>query len=787
MARLEIVVGQDWQDDVRYLSELRPFRPADSPLNLVEIRDIFDLVVDGRNLTACVDEESIFGLVANLVESMVDLIEGRLKKAIVEFPSEPFELVMVPDANRLLLSLYSVDRRRRVVALDKPVDARAFAGKLASTAEELLADLLRIDERFSTDPFVRSFSSDLSQLKRAKGWTLPARDVPTLHGLAGSTSSQRGLTLSYEVSEPGAAAEYQGEHVFDLHALLVRGELSCEFGGQLEVLEAEFPILALQAAMRRVRELLNLLEANRSSFECDSDLHRFRFEIQADGPRWIMRIGEDIQFESGPNECLDSILSLAELIVNDLLGINGRLQLNQRFVDLKTDVEDLRAWFEDLSETNKYLETPEDYLESHAHVQPEEYDRKDATFSWPMSSVRALYPSQKWVFRTPRIHFAAMTQADDTILVPTTERLIALDAGSGEELWRASEKAGASLSSYSLCGRRVILANERADLHLVDLRSGEDVAKVDAPELGTLLLDSAYYPDSDLAVVADFHGQITGFDPATGKNVWNYASGHGYLTGVAFEGPIVCTLSSPGFLQALDSLTGRTLWKVRLGGVADSGPHAHQGRLYTFSHDPMTRQMTVQAFHPFTGRTAWQVRLEGSLVGRPNFLDDWMVLPVERHGQVQLVGLPLEAYDPGPEWNVELRSAGLDRPTSLAGVELDGEPHGLVRTDRAEITCFRLKDGEVRWRTRPESENQLLFRNLDLVIVRDSIMTVTDCIEFRSLENGEVLHAVGDILEAPEYLAAMGNLTVLVGEPGNSEDGDQLVCLRLGHYLAVVD
>src|SRR6056297_2653994 len=110
MARLEIVVGQDWQDDVRYLSELRPFRPADAPLNLVEIRDIFDLVVDGRNLTACVDEESIFGLVAELVESMVDLIEGRLQKAIIEFPSEPFVLVMVLDANRLLLSIYSVDR-----------------------------------------------------------------------------------------------------------------------------------------------------------------------------------------------------------------------------------------------------------------------------------------------------------------------------------------------------------------------------------------------------------------------------------------------------------------------------------------------------------------------------------------------------------------------------------------------------------------------------------------------------------------------------------------------------
>ncbi len=786
MARLEIVVGQDWQDDVRYLSELRPFRPADAPLNLVEIRDIFDLVVDGRNLTACIDEESIFALVAQLVESMVDLIEGRLNKAIIEFPTEPFELVLVPDADRLLITLYSVDRHRQVIALDTPVDAESFVQKLSHTAEDLLAVLLRIDERFSSDAFVRSFSADLSGLRRLKGWSLPRRNKPEVRALAGSAASRRGFTITYALEDLGAAVEYQGEHVFDLHALTVRGTLTCEFRTEISTLVDDYPLLGLQAMMRRVRELLNLLESNRDIFECASELHHLEFRVEADGPTWRTTLA-GIEFESGANECLDMLLSLAELMVNDVLGINGRLQLNQRFVDLKNDVDDLRAWFEDLSETNQYLERPEIYLEEHAHVRPLERTQEEATFGWPMESVRALYPTQKWVFRTPRIHFAAMTRAEDTILVPTTERLIAIDAQSGEELWRASEKGGASLSSYTLSGRKALLANERAELHLVDLRTGEDRGRVDATQLGTLLLDSAHYPDSDLTVVADFHGQITGFDPNTRANRWTHGAGHGYLTGVEFEGPLVCTLSSPGFLETLDSLTGRVLWKVRLGGVADSGPHAHQGRIYTFSHDPMTRQMTVQAFHPYTGRTAWQVRIEGWLAGQPNFIDDWLILPIERHGQVQLVGLNLEAYEPGPDWSLDLRSAGLDRPTALVNVDFDGEPHAIVRTDRAEITCFRLSDGALRWRSDPEGENQLLFRNLDMTVVRDSLMTVTDCIEFRSLENGEVLHRIGDVLEAPEYLQAVGNLTLLFGEPGSGELGDRLVSMQLEHFLAVVE
>ena len=40
MAGVEIVLGRGWEEHVRFLSELRPHRPADTSLDLLEIYDI---------------------------------------------------------------------------------------------------------------------------------------------------------------------------------------------------------------------------------------------------------------------------------------------------------------------------------------------------------------------------------------------------------------------------------------------------------------------------------------------------------------------------------------------------------------------------------------------------------------------------------------------------------------------------------------------------------------------------------------------------------------------------
>lgn len=787
MTQLEIVVGSNWRQGVQYLADLRPLRPAGTTLNLGEIRDIIDLVVDGRNLTAAVDDEHVFSLFSRIMEALIPLATGASGKAIVEFPTQPFEMVLIPSGSDYLLTLYSVDRAHEVLAFEVPVPARAFVRAVSTASEEMLADALRIDDRLSTDPFIRSFSAQLASLRRTKPEPHESAADEGSRTLTGCASARGGFTLDFVVEDATPAIDYEGEHVFDLHALLVRGSITLEDGSESNRLPTSFPMLAVMDTVRRVRELLNLLESGTRVFECCSELTHLNFEVVAEDTTWHTVWGDDperLEVEMPPNECLDVVISFAELLVDQVLRLNGRLQLNQRFVDLKSDIEELRGWFADLSETNTYMESPEAYLESHGHLRPGTIESVPADFVWPFSDVVALYPSMRWQFEASQIHFPAIHHSQDCILVPTTESLFVIDSRSGEQRWSASSRSGVPLSSYAVAERFIVLANESADLWLVDLNSGRDIARCDVDGFGTLLMDSVFYPESEMVVAADFQGRLAGFSSSDGRVIWSTESGHGYLTGVAFEGPLVCTLSSPGFLQSFDPLTGRTLWKVRLGGVADSGPHVHQGRLYTLSHDPMTHQLTVQVFHPYTGRSAWQVRLDGELTGQPSFIDGWMVVPIERHGLVQLVGIPLEVHDPGPEWYVELRSAGLDRPTQVCPVEIEGYLHGLVQTDRAEMTCFDVATGEIRWKVEPDSANKLLFRNLELSIVRDAVLRVTDQLELRSIETGELLHKIGDTLESPEHIFTSGDLEIFIGEPADS-GRDQLSCFSLGHFLAL--
>jgi outer membrane protein assembly factor BamB len=110
----------------------------------------------------------------------------------------------------------------------------------------------------------------------------------------------------------------------------------------------------------------------------------------------------------------------------------------------------------------------------------------------------------------------------------------------------------------------------------------------------------------------------------------------------------------------------------------------------------------------------------------------------------------------------------------------------VVKTDRGELTCFRLQDGEVVWRERVEVESGLLFRNIDMLVVRDSLLTKGDRLEIRALSDGSLLHTIDELSGALDFIMAVDNLDILVGSIGSEENSDELICLALSHFLALV-
>jgi outer membrane protein assembly factor BamB len=796
MKPVEIIVGQSWKEDVRYLSDLRPYRPMDTAVNLFEIRDIIDIVIDGQNITANVAEEAIFPLVGELLEALCDLATGQSQKAIIEFHCEPWEMVLVPHGRHLLVSIYTIDRHYRVVADNLPIRADQFIEAVTGAAEAMLTDLFRICERFSADGVVRKLSSQLALLKRGRHTAFstfsPTRSAQHGERIA-STASTSGLTLSYSFDgNYSPLASYAGELVFDLHALLFGGGVEFELEGVTARLDGAYPYLTIIGIASRVREMLNHLESRSTSFVCDDPLAHGQVDIYGDAGLWrLVAHGVDegrVEATLSPAECIDSLLTLCELFTKDLLSLNGRLELNQRFVDLDDEIRNLRSWYEDTCGKNLYLDRPEDYLRRQGHLEPRELTQPPApTFGRPLDSVRALFPSARWRHSARHMRFERMVAAADRIVVPCDERLDGIDLHEGDVVWSHPVVATEDQPSrFAIAGDLVVQACQADGLSIRSLETGELVVRNPDLQRWQGMLEATHFPCESVVVIADMAGPIRAVSTATGALAWEHAAGHGRLAGVAASGPLITAQTTEGFIYTLNPLTGELLWKVRTGGHGEVAPRFHQGRLYTFTHDAHQRAVTIHAFYPFTGRTVWQLRIPGIVAGPPSFVDDWLMLPVERHGKVALEGIDVEAIHPGINWTVDLSSAGLYPTTPVVAANIDGELCGLIRTDRAETTCFRILDGRVRWQSMPASETLLLFGNLPLFVVADAVLAINETIDLRSLDTGALLHSFYPV-DAPEFVLATGGLRILLGQQSTDPDADDtLTCLSVEHYLALV-
>jgi len=783
---VEIVLGERWKDDVLHLGSLRSRRPFEATPRLSEYRDVFDLVIFGENWTADVEEEHIFTLLADLVVALEQLANGDSAKEIVEFPSSPYELTLVADGPQLQLTLMSIDRERDVLAFDVAVGAADFAHAVSKAGERLLADLLGLDDNYASDPFVRTFSASLASLARRRNIVFGRQAQTTRLEVAGASSLQDGqtdLTLHYQLNLTAGFNSFRGEPTFDWHSLLLPGQISVENQGGSVSVGGRFPVLTLVTLLRRVREVLNHEEAGRKTFSCHSRLPGLLFDIEAAEDMADVELGTEatLHFRTHIHSLVDVVLSLARLVLDDLQRQNPEIRKNIRFADIDAEARELQVWLADSRKENQYFERPEAFLSSHASVHPEVLEEEPPTFHWPLRDVRAVYPSQRWVWSKPGVHFSAISQADERLIVPAVDGLYALDEQKGEAIWSLHHLANTRLATYAVAGPYLAIANERGQRALVEITSGRVIGRAEGGS--PILVAAAHYIENDLIVVVDYRGDAMGLNHE-GQPAWATTSGQGTSTGVVFAGPLVSTLSSPGVLAAFDPLTGATLWNVRLGASGHSGPFSHEGRLYAFSHDELTQAIVLHAVHPFTGRAAWHLTLPGMPVSPPVFQESHMVAVIEHAGHVSMISIGLESNE--VEWSVDLSSAGLDRPTTPLLVQIEERYHVVVRTDRAEMTCVDIESGEERWRYRSLPEDAILIRNLPILSVRDSILCASDQLMMHDVKTGEVLHSFADIFEVPEFLEASGALQVVVGESGDSGEPDSLTCLSIEHFLALV-
>jgi outer membrane protein assembly factor BamB len=199
--------------------------------------------------------------------------------------------------------------------------------------------------------------------------------------------------------------------------------------------------------------------------------------------------------------------------------------------------------------------------------------------------------------------------------------LVALDAGTGKQRWKAERGRGRASYSTPLVvsaprgDELVVNSSERIDGY--DPATGELLWHADAPRQtpvpsavfhdGLIYMTRGYRNSPYLAIRPGGRGDVT-----ASHVVWRAQGGGSYAASlVAYEGLLYLT-NDVGVLTCADMTTGERLWQTRLDGVFFASPVAADGKVYFLSQTGETIVVRAGRTPSILARNDLGVRLVAS-------------------------------------------------------------------------------------------------------------------------------------------------------------------------------
>lgn len=192
-------------------------------------------------------------------------------------------------------------------------------------------------------------------------------------------------------------------------------------------------------------------------------------------------------------------------------------------------------------------------------------DASDGTLLWSRSIREDLWA-------TPSV-------AGGSVVVGTvTHRVYSLDASTGAVRWRI--RVPDYIISSAAVSRGVIYVGMGEGLYALDARTGERIWRTErAAGTTPAIADGLVYAGTG-------YGDVDAYDVSTGDLVWRFHAGGGDVeSSPTVANGVVYVGSNADTVFALDAGTGRELWSFRTGLGIKSSPTVVNGMLYVGSKD----------------------------------------------------------------------------------------------------------------------------------------------------------------------------------------------------------
>jgi hypothetical protein len=646
-----------------------------SPTALESLSGLFDVVVDGVNVTARVGQAHALCVLGELALAIGGLISGRIERASVELyaDQELWELGLEADQDDVLITVFRSgpspevavhERRVELVALRDAVETALSEAGLTAAVDALRncaavprTPLARAARRISPRPAAGIGLSACAELRQR-----PAQSAP---------ESERHLERA------------------DLHALLCLGEASLTIRGRSASLGNVHLFLLAERLLALADDALEAWQLGRALFR-RIELGGTRVVLQrgpGEGPLSLSVAvpgsnGERLTFpEIDPGAFVRATVRFARALSDAITEGDPTQAKNLRLTTLLSHAAALAERAEDAKLDDSVTNSEPDSYRSYSR-RPK---KSESRGRWEHGGKMRFVP--RWVATVPSIDLRATFLCGDRLIIGSERETACIHRAAGALLWRVPTARAACVATPLGLAR---LAPD-GRLTLLDLEDGQvRFTTLLTPRMGGGATGSVVHMPGlpKLLVIAEGDRHVTAVDLVTGEVRWRHRFKTAGIQRMRRNGKLLL-VSADTVLVALDVATGAVVWRIR-HRLPFSGDLAldHDSAFATVGG---TNGAQLVHFDPWSGTVRATVALgERPAPGQPPLvMPDVVAVPVRDRRGMGLCAFSRSTLE--PLWWL---APGLSSPTT-AWLAVDGDVVG--NSAAGTLLAIDGRDGSVRY------------------------------------------------------------------------------------------
>jgi outer membrane protein assembly factor BamB len=585
-------------------------RPEAAPTGtLSSVYGLFDVVVDGVNITARIGQVEAMTLLCDFAQSFSRLTLGDRPRQSLQLHAdlETWELGLERDAQDVLLTVYRERPVATVAVWERRVSAEDLRRALLAAVEDLCRNPALGERKLSP------LRANLVLAQRALQLETTAhRAARRLHQcdveLVGGDQFRLGAQLLLRCEASSTSNNTRLESA-DLHALLAQGTLGFELSNQQLRAGGAQIFLDAEQLVALCHELWTTVEAARPIFRragLSSSTITLRWSPDSDKLELKVR-GEErgrertLFSELPAREFCSTVAAFALNVGQAFIAADPQQQRNLRLKGLLQQADALlqRAACSDDDET---LSNPD----------PASYrllpatQRRPKKGIWEQGGKMRFMP--RWVATVPGIDLASTFLCGDRLVIGSNRETACLDRQNGNILWRQrTDRARAVVSPSGLLR---IAPNGR--LSCLDLATGEnrfEVQLMPRPHGGYTgsVVDTPGLPK--IFAVTEGDRQVTAIDLPSGRVRWRYTAPRSTALRARRAGKLLLVAGKDPTLVALDIASGEVVWRLRQRLPFTGDLVLDRDSIFAVTGAPGGRCALLH-IDAWSGNVLWQTELE---------------------------------------------------------------------------------------------------------------------------------------------------------------------------------